>query len=1011
MKDQRQSQVVSNEGKSSKDQETTASATPAIAVAEATLVIDRLAADFQPASDTISEADSTDPKPNDPIRSLISEDDAPLPIEDWFEEETLETHAAPRASDAGGSRVYSDSLDLTPFSDPSPVSPVTPTSVLGNVESGATGQSFFSGRSTAQEGTLEVSPWAQNWQGTPDDDFLVGSDGNDAISGRSGDDIIFGGAGDDLLNGDAGNDIIYATSIWFDSDWSHRQTITIDSNLTDSDLSDFTVRIDGSGFGQDFWNNVNPDGSDIVITAGDGLTVLDREVVSIDTAAQTLELYVKVPTLSASTDTELNIYYGNASASLTDDPSTWRSEYTGIWHMEDDLDSAGSTILDSSQAGSNGQARGGLTAADAIAGATGQGFQFNNSEYIALDHAFNTAGALPTVSASGWINTTFSGGTFDNWSLIDFDRSEFFNVFINGATGQVGFSTNAGSTIHDMSAGQAVNDGNWHHVAAVYDGVDKIIYVDGVEVARVANAHGGVALGDNITRYGFIGDGSEADRFDGSRNNMFYDGQLDEIRLYEGVLSPDQIAAEYNNHINPSSYITVSDTVDLGPTGDDADILNGGDGDDVLYASNGTDMLNGDAGDDVLHASGGGDHLLYGGDGHDTLYGGAGNNTLHGDAGNDVIYADESRVALPAAGNPLSGLILDDNPVAYWQLNESSGTTASNQGTGGAAIDGTYTNGPTLSQASLYAGGGPSVAFDGVNDHVHIPDSSLINTSTHAERTVELVFNANDVTTRQVLYEEGATVNGLTIYIDDDRLHITGEDDGNWVDASISAAISPFETYHVAFVFDQPNDSFTGYLNGVDIGSVTVDDTIFPSHSGDVGIGGANEGVQFHDGEASGDGFYFDGRISDVALYNTALTQSDFQDRATALQGVLSGPPPAIDDTIYGGAGFDQLYGGEGRDSFVFESLTAFTDVDQIFDFNLLERDALDISDLVTSYDPETDNIADWVQITDSGSDSIVAVDTDGLAGGSAYMDFAQINGLIGLDPTTMEDNSQLITS
>ncbi len=892
MTDQRPNRAVHETGHSGKEDEATASAVSLIADAEAVPDSDDLPGDNQlaqnkgPLPKNSEGADTL-------LESVIPEDKSPSLIEGWDEEQTLETHSGPRTADAGGSRSYNDSLEPTPFTSLSTIDPVEPTSVLGDVESGESAQSFHGGSSLAQSSAPEISPWDQILKGSAGDDILVGSDSKDAIYGGSGDDVIFGKAGDDLLNGEAGDDIIYASSNWFDDDWSHRQTVTVDSSLTNSDLSDFAVLIDGSGFGSDFWNTVNLDGSDIVITANDGITILDREIVSIDTVAQTLELYVRVPTLSASTDTELKVYYGNASASLINDSSTWRSEYEGVWHLEDSLSAGAATILDRSQASSIGQARGGLNAADAISGPSGQGLQFNNSEYIALDNAFDSAGALPSVSASGWINTTFSGGKYDNWSLIDFDRSEFFNVFIDGATGQVGFSTNVGSTIHDMSAGPAVNDGIWHHVAAVYDGADKIIYVDGVEVARIVNAHGGAALGENITRFGFIGDGSEASSFDGGRNNKYYDGQLDEIRLFAGALSADQIAAEYQNQVNPSTFVTVSGTVELNTADEDMDILNGGDGNDILYASSGEDTLNGDAGDDELHASGGGNHVLNGGDGNDTLYGGDGNNTLHGNAGNDVIYADGGPVPVPGGGNPLTSLILDDNPDSYWQLHEIAGATASNQGTGGSAIDGTYTNGPILNQAPLYVGGGPSVAFDGINDHVHIPDSSLINTSTYAERTVELVFNANDVTTRQVLYEEGATVNGLTIYIDDDRVYITGEDDGDWADADINAAINPFETYHVAFVFDQPNDSFTGYLNGVDIGSVTVDNTVFPSHSGDIGIGGANDGVQFHDGEASGDGFYFDGGISDVALYNTALTLSDFQGRVTAMQGVLAGPPPA----------------------------------------------------------------------------------------------------------------------
>ncbi len=844
-------------------------------------------------------------------------------------------------------------------------------------------------------------------------DALFGGDGNDTVNGGSDNDVIFGGAGNDTLNGDAGNDTIYATNIWFDNDWSHRQSITVESSLTNNDLTDFTVLVDGAGFGADFWGNVKADGSDIVITSGDGTTVLDREVVSIDTVGQTMELHVRVPLVSANVDTDLNIYYGNAAANLANDATTWRAEYNGVWHMEDSLGGGGATVIDSSQSGINGQALSGFTAADEIAGQTGQGFQFNNNEYIAINKSFTGAGALPTVSASAWVNTSVGGGgTNDNWAILDFDRSEFFNFYVDGSTGQLAFSTNVGSTIHDMPAGPAVNDGTWHHVAAVYDGTDKILYVDGAEVARAVNAHGGAALGENITRFGFIGDGSEATTFDGTKNNLRYDGQLDDLRLYEGTLSADQIAAEYNNHLNPSTHVTVSSAVETNLAGSDTDILNGGLGDDILYASGGNDTLNGDAGNDTLYASSSGNDTLNGGDNNDTLYGAEGNNILHGNNGDDIIYADNGPVVITAGGNPLADVILTDNPDAYWQLNEIAGIAADNQGSGGASIDGTFQNGVVLGQTALYAGGGPSVQFDGINDYISVPDSVLINTAAVTERTIELVFNADTTAGRQVLFEEGGGTNALTIYIDSGQIYFNARDSGEWGPFTINTAINAGQTYHAAIVLDTITDNqLHGYLDGALVGSGATA-TDLDSHSGDIGIGAQANANYYHDGaDNSALINFFQGRISDVALYNTALLQTDIQERVDAINGILPGPPPAIDDTVYGDDGFDQLYGGTGRDSFVFESASAFNDVDEINDFNLAEYDALDIKDLLTGFVSGVSDIDDFVQITTVGSDSIVAVDSNGLVGGSAYLNMAQINGLAGLDPASMETNGQLIVS
>jgi len=101
------------------------------------------------------------------------------------------------------------------------------------------------------------------------------------------------------------------------------------------------------------------------------------------------------------------------------------------------------------------------------------------------------------------------------------------------------------------------NDGNWHHVVAVYDGVNKYIYMDGVLAGTKLNAHNGQPLGKgNLTRYGFIGDGSEAATFNGSKNNKNYKGKLDEIRILNTSLSADWIATEYANQSAPDGFAT-----------------------------------------------------------------------------------------------------------------------------------------------------------------------------------------------------------------------------------------------------------------------------------------------------------------------------------------------------------------------------------------------------------------------------------------------------------------------
>lgn len=167
-----------------------------------------------------------------------------------------------------------------------------------------------------------------------------------------------------------------------------------------------------------------------------------------------------------------------------------------------------------------------------------------NGQYVSLDMSFSGAGSLPTFSVSAWFKSSaVDTGPDDNWAILDFDRSEFFNLFVRPTDGRIGFSTRAAS-IHDMlSDTTGLNDGEWHHVAVTFDAsVGKSIYIDGA-LDHSANPHGGAALGTSATRFGFIGDGSEASSENGPRNDLFYDGSVDDIAMWSRALGSTEIAA------------------------------------------------------------------------------------------------------------------------------------------------------------------------------------------------------------------------------------------------------------------------------------------------------------------------------------------------------------------------------------------------------------------------------------------------------------------------------------
>ncbi|MFW2382397.1 MAG: signal peptidase I [Acidimicrobiales bacterium] len=200
-------------------------------------------------------------------------------------------------------------------------------------------------------------------------------------------------------------------------------------------------------------------------------------------------------------------------------------------------------------------------------------------------------------------------------------------------------------------------------------------------------------------------------------------------------------------------------------------------------------------------------------------------------------------------------------------------------------LDGQYSGGVVTGVGDVATGDADTAAlFDGIDDMVLIGDSPSINTTARAERTTELWFNADVLTGRQVLYEEGGTGNGLSIYLDGSTLYTTAWS-STWSNPlTVSSPVAPGTRYHIGVTLDAVGArQLELYVDGVSVGTSTkTDSNQWRAHGDDGAIGGLNGGTKFHDGNASGGGYNFDGAIDEVVLYNSALGADRIANHAQA---------------------------------------------------------------------------------------------------------------------------------
>jgi len=113
---------------------------------------------------------------------------------------------------------------------------------------------------------------------------------------------------------------------WLDG-WDYRKKIVIDHTKIDEYLTNFPVLVKLTSSNFDF-TKVKNDGTDIRFTKSDGQTLLSYERERYDTNNGNAEYWVKIPSISSTTDTVFYVYYGNSSATDgANKTNVWDSHY------------------------------------------------------------------------------------------------------------------------------------------------------------------------------------------------------------------------------------------------------------------------------------------------------------------------------------------------------------------------------------------------------------------------------------------------------------------------------------------------------------------------------------------------------------------------------------------------------------------------------------------------------------------------------------------------------------
>lgn len=214
--------------------------------------------------------------------------------------------------------------------------------------------------------------------------------------------------------------------------------------------------------------------------------------------------------------------------------------------------------------------------------------------------------------------------------------------------------------------------------------------------------------------------------------------------------------------------------------------------------------------------------------------------------------------------------ILGDSPVSYWQLNETSGTTATDSSD---SNNGTYTGGFTLNQSTTYTLT-PAVLFNGTSGYVSVPDATNLHLT---DVTMEAWIKTSSTSTEMIIskYASSSPFHGWAIganVITVGKLSITFGA-GTWTTGSITINDG---IWHYIVGTISSGGVVKSYVDSILDINTTISQSL--SNTANLQIGRDTASANF-----------FNGSIMNGAVYNTSLTQTQVNAHYAAAGGTPAG--------------------------------------------------------------------------------------------------------------------------
>ena len=306
--------------------------------------------------------------------------------------------------------------------------------------------------------------------------------------------------------------------------WCVSMEIRVSGYLGSSALADFPVLVtfDPATVPGFSYAEFAPQGADLRFTDADNAAVLNHEIEAWNTNGVS-RVWVCVPSLV--TNRVIKAFWSNPEAGASGSAPVWNAGFRGVWHLSD-------TLSDATANANSGVNTGSVATDGAVAG----GRAFDGNDFIDCGNSASLNFTTDQLTLSAWIKPSAISGNAVVSKAYDAPHSPpYYSWVLYTVSDALHCRIDTAAATYG-----ALSPGQWQHVAAVYNGSQATLFVNGQAAGSFGKTGNLLSTARNVRIGGR----------DTSSLGEFFFGSIDEVRISAVARSADWIRAERDTVAN-----------------------------------------------------------------------------------------------------------------------------------------------------------------------------------------------------------------------------------------------------------------------------------------------------------------------------------------------------------------------------------------------------------------------------------------------------------------------------